>query len=281
MAAPCYWNWCGPWDLYGQKDTGTNLPDICYPGNSIIRIFIITVNMKRIAEITGSKDIRQILDIGTGDGQFIKIMSELFPNALFTGIDPSEEAIKAAKQNFSDSRYRFETMPAENILLPSQSFDITTISNALHHLSKPEYALSEMKRVTREGGYLIISEIISDGLNPAQLNQQLYHHHRSKIDRLAGIVHRETYSREEVLYLLKSNQLNPVSTFDYYRQEEPEKNPDILKQWIKKMEQHQSTVVGFPEYDELKADLDIFRERVMKDGFQPATNFVAIIRNDN
>lgn len=237
--------------------------------------------MIRLTEIIEKETIRQVLDIGTGDGHFIKTLTELFPEAFFTGIDPSEEAIQTARQSFPDKKYRFETMNAENLVFPNESFDLSTISNALHHLATPEKALYEMKRVTRKGGWLVISEIISDRLNAAQLNQQLYHHHRSKIDRLSGIVHRETYSRDEVLALLKENQLIPTGVFDYDRQEQPERNPDRLQLWISKMEQHQSKAERFPEYDELKASLETFKERVMKDGFQPATNFVVIISNDN
>jgi SAM-dependent methyltransferase len=237
--------------------------------------------MERLTKMIKQEAIRQVLDIGTGDGHFVKTLSELFPVASFTGIDPSEEAIQTARLSFPDVKYRFETMNAENIAFPNESFDMSTISNALHHLASPEKALSEMKRVTRKGGWLVISEIISDGLNPAQLNQQLYHHHRSKIDRLSGIVHRETYSREEVLALIKVSHLIPFGVFDYERKDQPERNPDKLQQLVSKMEQHQSKAEGFPEFDDLKAWLESFKERVMKEGFQPATNFVVVIRNNN
>lgn len=235
--------------------------------------------MKRIADFIEPNTIQRVLDVGTGDGHFIKTLSDFFPDATFTGIDPSEVAIQNARRGFQESKYFFEPMNAENISFPNESFDLTTISNALHHLASPEKALSEMKRVTRKGGWLVVSEIISDHLNRAQLNQQIYHHHRSKIDRLSGIVHRETYSREEVLDLLKMSHSIPMVTFDYYPQEHPERNPEKLQHWIMKMEQHQTHAEGFPEYDELKAEVELFRKRVITDGFQPATNFVAIIQN--
>lgn len=237
--------------------------------------------MKRLTEIIEKEIIRQDLDIGTGDGHFIKTLSELFPDASFTGIDPSDEAIQVARQSLPDKKYRFETMNAENIVFPNESFDLITISNALHHLASPEKALDEMKRVTRKGGWIVINEIISDRLNPAQLNQQLYHHHRSKIDRLSGIFHRETYSRDEVLAQIKESQLMPISTFDYERKDQPERNPEKLQLWINKMEHHQSKAEGFPEYDELKECLETFKDRVMKEGFQPATNFVVVVRNNS
>jgi len=64
----------------------------------------------------------------------------------------------------------------------------------LHHLSDIGAALAEMKRVVKPGGWIIVNELISDGLNPAQQVHKMLHHLRSKIDRMIGEVHNETFT---------------------------------------------------------------------------------------
>ena len=75
--------------------------------------------MKRIADFIEPNTIQRVLDVGTGDGHFIKTLSDFFPDATFTGIDPSEEAIQNARRGFQESKYFFEPMNAENISFPN------------------------------------------------------------------------------------------------------------------------------------------------------------------
>lgn len=236
--------------------------------------------MKRLIDYINPINIHFILDIGTGNGDFIETLSELFPEAAITGVDPSEEALTEASKRFIKPSFSFHQMEAEHLQFEDDMFDLSTLSNALHHLGYPENSLREMKRVTKEGGWIVISEIISNGLNEAQENQKLYHHHRSYVDRLNGITHRETYSKSEVFEMLKTNLSVPLFTFEYLRQPLPEKDPEKLSEWIKKMELHQKKIMKLNDLEKLNEWLNLFKERVWKYGFQPATNLVAIIRNN-
>jgi ubiquinone/menaquinone biosynthesis C-methylase UbiE len=234
--------------------------------------------MKGLLNYIDPGNIHSILDIGTGNGDFIETLSELFPEAAITGVDPSEEALTEASNRFP--RFSFHQMEAEYLQFKDHIFDVSTLSNALHHLGHPENSLREMKRVTKKGGWILINEIISDGLNEAQENQKLYHHHRSYVDRINGISHRETYSRSEVLEMLKTNLSAPDFTFEYLRNPLPEKDPEKLSEWIKKMEHHQKDVKNPLDMDLLTEWLNLFKERIFVYGFQPATNLVVIVRNN-
>lgn len=236
--------------------------------------------MKRLVDYIKPNNIRSILDIGTGNGEFIDTLSELFQEAKITGIDPSELALKEASNRFVNPRFSFHKMEAEHLQFNDNDFDLCTLSNALHHLEHPENSIGEMKRVTKAGGWIIISEIISDGLNEAQENQKLYHHHRSYVDRLNGISHRETFSRSEVIELITKNLSIPDLTFEHLRKPIPESDPEKLREWINKMESHQKDVKNPKDIELLTEWLNHFKERVFEYGFQPATNLVAIIRNN-
>jgi ubiquinone/menaquinone biosynthesis C-methylase UbiE len=235
--------------------------------------------MIRLKNIIPDEDIRQVLDIGTGDGLFIRTLAELYPRAAFTGIDPSEDALENARQTFPVNGYSFLKMSSEKLAFDDNRFDMTSMSNALHHLSSPEKALAEMKRVTKHEGWMVISEIVSDNLNPAQENQKLFHHHRSKIDRLNGIYHRDTYSRNEILNLLRDNQIIPEVQFEYLRKEKPDSDADAIQKWIVKMEEHQKSARSFPDYEALEQQLEEFKWKVANFGFQPPPNLVLVIRN--
>ncbi len=77
----------------------------------------------------------------------------------------------------------FEQGIAERLPFSTGTFDVASISMALHHLTKVSKGLHEMKRVVKKGGWIIVNEIISDNLNPAQEVHKIYHHFRSRVDR--------------------------------------------------------------------------------------------------
>lgn len=235
--------------------------------------------MRKLTEYIPPDEAYAILDIGTGDGHFIKTLSNLFPGATFTGVDPSEEAISASKQNFQPVKFSFHVMSSEKLDFEDHTFDITTLSNALHHLEHPDKSLQEMVRVTRPGGWIVISEIVSDGLLPAQQVQKIFHHHRSHIDRLNGIYHRDTYSRKEIRDLLLENGLVPHVWFEYLRSEEVEKNPAAHEAWVRKMEVRQETAKNFPGHEaDLMKSVTTFRREIGIHGFQPPPNLVLVIK---
>jgi len=236
--------------------------------------------MRKLTEIIAAEDVSSILDVGTGDGQFIKTLSSLFPNARFTGVDPSEEAISTSREKLLPGKFTFQTMNSEKLEFEDNTFDITTLSNALHHLEYPDRSLREMVRVTRPGGWIVISEIVADGLLPAQKVQKIFHHHRSRMDRLNGTYHRDTYSRKEIRALLLENGMKPHVEFEYLRQEDVEKNPVILESWVRKMEIRQEKAKAFPGHEaDLMKSLTEFRRNILIHGFQPPPNLVLVMKN--
>jgi len=65
----------------------------------------------------------KVLDIGTGSGDFFKLISPLFPeNTLITGIDPSEEALVEARKGNISSNVEFIRMEGETLDFDDHSF---------------------------------------------------------------------------------------------------------------------------------------------------------------
>ena len=230
--------------------------------------------MKQLTQYFINRHIETVLDIGTGKGEFIHVLKEVFPMAKITGIDPVSESIIEARQKYLD--VVFCKMGAEEINYNDNSFDVASISMALHHLMDAEQALSEMKRVVRTGGWIIVNELFSDNLNEAQKVHRLYHHFRSKTDRILGISHNETFKKDEIIELIRSSGIRIKYSYEYIEEENLITSPEQVEEYAGKMIEMLENVKEYPEYITLKPRIDEFREKALKYGFQPATRIVIV-----
>lgn len=233
--------------------------------------------MEQLKTFFAGKSIRNVLDIGTGSGDFIKLILPLFPHdTQITGVDPSEDALKEARKGNESANVKFVRMEGEKLDFESDSFDVVCLSNAMHHLADPAKTFSEMKRVVKSGGWLVIAEIVSDGLNEAQENQKMLHHFRSYVDRKSGITHRETWTEAEVLEIIRNSGIEIACFFPFNRMENPVTDPEKIRAWVDAFAGHLKQLKGLDEYDQKALQFDQFKERVAVYGFQLARQVVAI-----
>lgn len=102
-----------------------------------------------------------LLDLGTGKGDLLKRVINSFPNEdkkwKLIGIDISSKMIEQAiKKNILAE---FKVGDSENIPFEDSYFDIITCINSFHHYSLPEKSISEISRVLKPNGILILGEI--------------------------------------------------------------------------------------------------------------------------
>ncbi len=221
-------------------------------------------------------EIQRILDVGTGKGGFLPVLLKTFPGANITGIDPDPESLQTARQNFPGVAFR--EMEAEDIGFGDNTFDLVSISMALHHLPGVKKGLKEMKRVVKPGGFIIINETISDNLNPAQEVHKIYHHFRSRVDRLQGKFHRKTFTKAAILQMLKMADLSPQFFFEQRSNANFVADPKSLEERVENMRKMLEKIKGRPEYDTLQPQIEEFRGKAMEYGFQAATNLILVIR---
>ncbi len=218
----------------------------------------------------------KILDVGTGKGGFIPVLLQTFPGSVVTGIDSSSDSLEVAQKQFP--LVQFQKMEAEKITFDDNTFDVVSISMALHHFSRIKKALKEIKRVVKPGGYIIINEPISDNLNPAQEVHKMYHHFNSRIDRMLGTFHRKTFTSKAVLQMLKTAELPVQFYFEHRKNTHPADFNGELELRIEKMNQMLEKIKNRPEYELLKPQIEEFRIKYLNKGFQTATNLVIVIR---
>jgi ubiquinone/menaquinone biosynthesis C-methylase UbiE len=147
---------------------------------------------------------------------------------------------------------------------------------ALHHLPKIQKSLKEIKRVVKPGGWIIVNELFSDNLNPAQEVQKMFHHFRSRVDRILGICHRETFKKAEIIQMVKDAGIPIQFYFEHTPNVNMIENKTDLEMWVEKIKQNLERISGLPDYEILKPKIIEFRENAAAHGFQPATRVVIV-----
>lgn len=242
--------------------------------------------MDKLKEILSgqSKDLK-VLDVGTGLGFFIEVLQESLPGySSIIGIDTKKEALNKGIEKYKDERIKFMCMDGENMEFESNSIDVISISNTLHHLPNKEKVLSEMKRVLKPKGLIIINEMISDNQSEKQLSHVEVHHLQGEIDTLLGICHNKTYTEEELVKIVEDLNLEKVDMFQYNTHEEQEKNKnleqekEILDQCFQALESKIKELSNLQQHEKYLEILEKLRNKLYRIGFFTATELMIICR---
>ncbi|MAG85889.1 MAG: hypothetical protein CMB97_00525 [Flavobacteriaceae bacterium] len=119
--------------------------------------------LREILNWLGKKKNAKILDVGCGKGKFTRYLAKL--GAEMKGIDATAEFIDMARlKTVNDEQYF--VCGADNLLFDDNSFDAVVCVEVLEHIQNTSKALSEMFRVLKEKGKLIIIDKNLYGLHP-------------------------------------------------------------------------------------------------------------------
>jgi SAM-dependent methyltransferase len=223
-------------------------------------------------DIFNDLSAERILDVATGSGGFIHFLIEgLKEYSEITGVDNNERAAAGFAEAFKDNpKIHFRKMDAAALEFADESFDLVCISNSLHHLD-PQPVLQEMLRVLRPGGTLLISEMVRDNQTETQMTHVLLHHWWAEVDRLNGILHRETCTRQELLDLASPLGLMEVWVHDFSELEENPHDPRILEELEPVFERYIQRAEGNPGLQARGLEL---KQRMEQVGFHSATTVV-------
>ncbi|HMR01064.1 MAG TPA: methyltransferase domain-containing protein [Candidatus Gracilibacteria bacterium] len=101
---------------------------------------------------------KNILDLGCGNGRFVRFLEQEKLKAHYIGMDNAKEFIEICQKEFP--RHTFKEGDQLNIPLSDETQDLILNIRAFHHLPSKKHrinALKEMHRVLNNKGILIIS----------------------------------------------------------------------------------------------------------------------------
>lgn len=99
----------------------------------------------------------RIVDFGCGIGQLTTRLADAWPGCSVVGFDPSQASLDEAAQKTAFHPNVSLTNNLETIQEPA---DWSVVANVFHHIEPPhrQEAISQLARVTRAGGRLVIFE---------------------------------------------------------------------------------------------------------------------------
>lgn len=118
----------------------------------------------KIVPLIGATD--RVLDLGCGSGMFLPVVSPLCRE--LTGVDVSpafvEESLDTVEK-FALNNTSIIAAKSEDLPFAENEFDVVIVVDVLHHIYYLSETVSEIQRITKPGGRIIVFE--PNILNPA------------------------------------------------------------------------------------------------------------------
>lgn len=133
--------------------------------------------VKRVAALERGATI---VDLGTGPGLLSLELCKLLPQVKVIGVDLSTEMLKIARKNAHEARisnYETRLGKAEEIPIESNSVNLVVTRSSFHEWEDPQKGLSEIFRVLKPGGSLILKDYNRGWLSPWKRTLLGFFHH--------------------------------------------------------------------------------------------------------
>jgi len=118
-----------------------------------------------IRQAVGSEPVGSVLDLGTGTGRMLALLS---PQAKrLTGVDANHAMLAVARANLEAAGLRRVELRQGDIHAPPverDAFDLVVIHQVLHYLDDPARALREAAALLAPGGRILIVDFAPHGL---------------------------------------------------------------------------------------------------------------------
>ena len=125
--------------------------------NDVLSLGITPYWRRRTRQAIDPKPGDLILDVAAGTGTVSRILADC--GAEVTALDFSAGMIAEARRRHGDHPLiEFTQGDATDLPFPDNTFDVTTVSFGLRNVQEPKKALTEMYRVTKPGGRIVICE---------------------------------------------------------------------------------------------------------------------------
>lgn len=162
------------------------------------------------------------LDVGAGPGSILLKVAQRSPGLRLIGIDRSPAMIafafrSAAARGLADHA-NFCLADVSSLPFPNEEFGLVLSNSVLHHLRDPASAFSEMARVTKPGGSVLLRDLRRPSGLVLALHTAWYgRHYTGSMKELYANSVRAAYTQPELKELLAHSALEGGRIFLYRR----------------------------------------------------------------
>jgi demethylmenaquinone methyltransferase / 2-methoxy-6-polyprenyl-1,4-benzoquinol methylase len=147
---------------------------------------------RRAADLADLSPGDRALDVATGTGDLaLELATRVAPGGEVVGMDFAERMLELARAK-AGARVRFESGNALALDYSDHEFDAATVGFGARNFSDLQRGLSEMARVVRPGGRVVVLEITTPRRPPLSTFFDLWFDHA--IPALGRVVDSEAYS---------------------------------------------------------------------------------------
>lgn len=107
---------------------------------------------KEVAKLI-EKTPGKILDVGSADGVFTKVILDRSGASEIIGLDVLPKSVAWANKHWENKKLKFVVGDAEDLDFPPNTFDAVFALEVLEHVHKPREVLKGIKKVLKRGGY--------------------------------------------------------------------------------------------------------------------------------
>ena len=123
--------------------------------------------LKEALQIAGNPEPRTILDIGSGSGNSILPLAEIFPDAHIIATDVSPQLLRILRdflnQRRDASRFTLACIDATSACYENGIADLVVGAAILHHVYEPEPVLASARKALASGGWAMFFEPLEGG----------------------------------------------------------------------------------------------------------------------
>lgn len=149
--APRFWNWGFHRDDV-HAELQKRLPDCNFETDG----FSEQLYYYMIRQVPASDHSRMtVLEVGSGAGNGLNLVSRIFGFKALTGVDLSANAVRAANARFARPGLRYRQGDAEHLPLGDAEVDVALNVESSHCYPSPLRFLNEVARVLKPGGYFV------------------------------------------------------------------------------------------------------------------------------
>jgi SAM-dependent methyltransferase len=131
---------------------------------------------------------RQVLDLGCGVGHGAMLLASSAQGV--TGIDIDAESIRTARRQCHNPKVRFQVGDGRALPLADDSFDVVVCFEIIELFSEHDQMLSEIRRVLRPDGFLVISSTKRVGVNADERMDHVAHLSELLFDEFSELLRR-------------------------------------------------------------------------------------------